>query len=51
MWLAPVSIEPLAVVSTSLGREAKLDLLVSAAIETSVIEGEVLNREDVRRLC
>lgn len=38
----------MAVVPTSLGSEAKLDLLVSAAIETSAIEGEPLNREDVR---
>ena len=38
----------MAVVPTSLGSEAKLDLLVSAAIETSAIEGEALNREDVR---
>lgn len=38
----------MAVVPESLGSEAKLDLLVSAAIETSAIEGESLNREDVR---
>lgn len=37
-----------AVVPESLSSEAKLDLLVSAAIETSAIEGESLNREDVR---
>jgi len=38
----------MAVVPTSLGREAKLDLLVSTAIEASVIEGEALSCEDVR---
>jgi len=38
----------IAVVPESLGSEAKLDLLVSAAIETSAIEGESLSREDVR---
>ena len=38
----------MAVLPESLGSEAKLDLLVSAAIETSAIEGESLNREDVR---
>lgn len=38
----------MAVVPEGLGSEAKLDLLVSAAIETSAIEGESLNREDVR---
>lgn len=38
----------IAVVPKSLGSEAKLDLLVSAAIETSAIEGKSLNREDVR---
>jgi len=38
----------MAVVPESLGCEAKLDLLVSAAIETSAIEGESLNCEDVR---
>ncbi|WP_289103058.1 Fic family protein [uncultured Marinobacter sp.] len=38
----------MAVVPESLGSEAKLDLLVSAAIETSAIEGESLDREDVR---
>lgn len=38
----------LEVVPAELGSEAKLDLMVSAAIETSAIEGEVLNREDVR---
>jgi Fic family protein len=37
----------MAVVPENLGSEAKLDLLVSAAIETSAIEGESLNREDV----
>lgn len=36
------------VVPEDLGSEARLDLLVSAAIETSAIEGEALNREDVR---
>ena len=38
----------MAVVPEDLGSEARLDLLVSAAIETSAIEGEALNREDVR---
>ena len=38
----------MSVVPENLGSEAKLDLLVSAAIETSAIEGESLNREDVR---
>ncbi|WP_273209766.1 Fic family protein [Marinobacter subterrani] len=37
-----------AVVPDDLASEAKMDLLVSAAIETSAIEGESLNREDVR---
>ncbi|MEX2476246.1 Fic family protein [Marinobacter sp.] len=38
----------MAVVPDDLGSEARLDLMVSAAIETSAIEGEALNREDVR---
>lgn len=38
----------MSVVPEDLGSEARLDLLVSAAIETSAIEGEALNREDVR---
>ncbi|MEC7815379.1 MAG: Fic family protein, partial [Pseudomonadota bacterium] len=38
----------IAVVPDDLTSEAKMDLLVSAAIETSAIEGESLNREDVR---
>lgn len=37
----------MSVVPEDLGSEARLDLLVSAAIETSAIEGEALNREDV----
>jgi Fic family protein len=36
------------VVPEDLSSEARLDLLVSAAIETSAIEGEALNRDDVR---
>jgi Fic family protein len=38
----------MAVVPENLSSEAKLDLLISAAIDTSAIEGESLNREDVR---
>lgn len=38
----------MAVVPDDLGSEARLDLMVSAAIETSAIEGETLNRGDVR---
>lgn len=36
------------VLPKALETDAQIDLMVSAAIETSAIEGEQLNREDVR---
>ena len=38
----------MSVLSDDQGTEAQIELMVSAAIETSAIEGEKLNREDVR---